>query len=218
MKSREKAKAGEMKVRLPHLLLLAVLATVYSGCTVVRSAPETLPTANEAGVKRYFLQQRVWTLRDSFVITDGFRNPIFFVKGKTFSIGDHLKFIDGNGNERLDIRQKLFSLRRLFKIYRDGELFARMTKRIRIFTDKYVIDVPGTRDYIVKGDFPRYHYDIYRGGRRVAQISKRWPAWTDHYRIDIVPGEDDLILLAAAVIVDMVSHRNDDPHMAMIHH
>ena len=214
------AKKMDVRGRISRFLavfLLLGLVTMISGCVIVRSAPETLGGIDNASVQRYFLKQKIWTLGDSFVIKDQFRNPVFHVKGKPFSIGDNLKFMDPAGVERLRIRQRLFSFKHLFKIYRNGELYAQMTKRIRILKDKFIIDVPGPDDYIIRGDLPHYHYDIYRNGDRVAEISKRWPAWTDHYKIEIVPGEDDLLILAAAVIVDMVSHRNDHHPVALVY-
>ena len=47
------------------------------------------------------------------------------------------------------------------------------------------------------------------GGAAVAQVSKRWFSWRDTYGIDIASGEDDVLLLACAVVIDMASHDKD---------
>ena len=46
-----------------------------------------------------------------------------------------------------------------------------------------------------------------RSGREVAHVSKAFFSWSDTYGIDIVDGEDDITILATAVVIDLV---NDD--------
>lgn len=40
----------------------------------------------------------------------------------------------------------------------------------------------------------------------MATVSKRWFTWTDTYGIEIADGEDPVLILASAVVVDMVCH------------
>ena len=44
-----------------------------------------------------------------------------------------------------------------------------------------------------------------------SRVSKRWFSWSDTYGIDINKGEDDVLILASAVVIDLVSHpdKND---------
>ena len=35
---------------------------------------------------------------------------------------------------------------------------------------------------------------------------KKWFSWSDSYSIDIADGEDDVLMLCAAVVIDQVSH------------
>ena len=41
-----------------------------------------------------------------------------------------------------------------------------------------------------------------------ASISKKMSPFSDRYRINIVPGEDDPLIIAAAVIIDMINHNS----------
>jgi uncharacterized protein YxjI len=43
-----------------------------------------------------------------------------------------------------------------------------------------------------------------RSGRVVAVASKQFFSWTDTYGVDIENGEDDVLILASAVVIDMV--------------
>jgi uncharacterized protein YxjI len=40
----------------------------------------------------------------------------------------------------------------------------------------------------------------------VAEVSKRWFSFSDTYGVDIADGEDDTLILASTVVIDMVCH------------
>ena len=68
------------------------------------------------------------------------------------------------------------------------------------------MDVPGPDDLTAEGDFADWEYVVSRGGRPVATVSKRFFALTDTYGIDVADGEDDVLILAAAVVIDQCCH------------
>lgn len=41
-------------------------------------------------------------------------------------------------------------------------------------------------------------------------MSKRWFSFSDTYGIDIDEGEDEVLILASAVVIDLVSHPDQD--------
>jgi uncharacterized protein YxjI len=43
----------------------------------------------------------------------------------------------------------------------------------------------------------------------VAQVSKTWFSIRDTYGVEIAAGEDDVLILASAVVIDMISHDDD---------
>ena len=65
-------------------------------------------------------------------------------------------------------------------------------------------------DFIVRGNFCDYQYTFFRNGRPVALVSKKLLSLSDQYRVEIVPGEDDVVILAVTVVIDMIKH--DDEH------
>lgn len=155
---------------------------------------------------RYMVKQKVLCMGDDFSIKDADGNDVFYVDGKAFSLGDKLSFKDAAGNELAYIAQRLLSLKTTYEIYTGGRHFANVVKEWSLFKDNFTVDVPGPNDYTVTGNFLDSEYAFQRKGRTVARVSKAYFSWSDTYGIDIEEGEDDITILATAVIIDLVCH------------
>jgi uncharacterized protein YxjI len=59
---------------------------------------------------------------------------------------------------------------------------------------------------VAEGDFMDHQYVFTRSGAPVAEVSKQWFAWGDTYGVQIAPGQDDVLILASTVVIDMVCH------------
>jgi uncharacterized protein YxjI len=156
---------------------------------------------------RYILKQKLLTWGDDFHIRDEAGRDVFFVDGKAFSIGDQLSFQDLDGHELAYIKQKVFALGRTYEIHRNGTLAAVVKKALfSLWHHRFSVDVPGPDDLEAQGDFLDHEYTITRGDRVVATVSKRWFTFADSYGIDIADGEDDILVLTTAVVVDQACH------------
>jgi uncharacterized protein YxjI len=51
-----------------------------------------------------------------------------------------------------------------------------------------------------------HQYVFSRNGSPVAEISKQWFALGDTYGVQVSGGEDDVLILASTVVIDMVCH------------
>ena len=51
-----------------------------------------------------------------------------------------------------------------------------------------------------------HEYAFRRHGNVVASVSKRWFSWTDTYGIDVAEAENDILILASAVVIDQACH------------
>ena len=159
---------------------------------------------------RYVMRQKLLAWGDDYYIRDGNDREIYFVDGKAFSIGDQLSFRDLDGRELAGIRQKLFAFGPTYEIYRDGVLAAVVKKELfAFFRHRFSVDVPGPDDLEAVGDFLDHEYEFRRGDRVVATVSKRWFTLRDTYGVDIVEEEDDLLVLASAVVIDQACHPDD---------
>jgi uncharacterized protein YxjI len=159
---------------------------------------------------RYVMKQKLFSWGDDFRIQTDAGADAFFVDGKAFSFGDKLSFQDMQGNELAFIRQKVLSWGPTYEIYRGNELAAVVKKELfTFFKCRFTVDVPGPDDLEAEGNFLDREYTFSRGGQSVAQVSKQWFTWTDTYGVDIADGEDDVLILASTVVIDMVCHADN---------
>ena len=156
---------------------------------------------------RYLMKQKFFSFGDDFTIKDELGNDQFFVDGKVFSLGDKLSFQDMNGNELAYIAQKLISLKKTYYVYQNDQLFAEIIKEWSFFKDNYTVDIPGPNDYSVKGNFWDHEFTFIRNGQEVATVSKAYFSLRDTYGIDIIEGENDILILATAVVIDLVNDK-----------
>ena len=156
---------------------------------------------------RYVMKQKWISWGKDFYIQDENGTNVFFVDGRVFSLGDKLTFEDMQGNELAFISQKLLSFGPTYRIYVRGSLYATVKKKLfTLFRCKFEVDVPGPDDLEAQGSFLDHEYTFSRHGSVVATVSKRWFSWTDTYGIEIADEEDDVLILASAVVIDLVCH------------
>jgi uncharacterized protein YxjI len=157
------------------------------------------------------MKQKIFAWGDDFTIKDDAGNDAFFVDGRAFSIGNKLSFQDMSGHELAFIRQKLLSWGPSYEISRNGELVATVTKKLfTLFRCRFSVDVPGPDDLEAQGNFIDYDYKFTRGNKTAAEVSKRWFSLRDTYGVDIADGEDDVLILASTVVIDMVCHADKE--------
>ena len=153
------------------------------------------------------MRQRILSWGDDFAIRNADGEDAYYVDGKVFSFGDKLSFRDAKGNEAALIDQKLLALGPQYEIIRGGKTVAVVKKHLfTLLRARFTIDVPGPDDLEARGNFLDHEYTFDRAGREVARVSKKWFSLTDTYGIDIDDQEDDVLILASAVVIDLVSH------------
>jgi uncharacterized protein YxjI len=156
---------------------------------------------------RYVMKQKLFAFGDDFVIRDDHERDVFLVDGKAFSIGKQLRFLDLEQRELAFIKQRLLAWGPTYEIYRNGTLVAEVKKELfTFFRCRFTVDVPGPDDLEAEGDFIEHEYVFRRGDSEVARVSKQWFSWSDTYGVDIGPGEDDVLILASTVVIDMACH------------
>jgi uncharacterized protein YxjI len=156
---------------------------------------------------RYQLKQKILCWGDDFTIKDENGGDVFFVDGKVFALGNKLSFQDMAGKELAFIAQRLLSWGPTYEIERGGRVAAVVKKSLfTLFRCEFTVDVPGPDDLVATGNFLDREYTFERGGRAVAEVSKRWFSWSDTYAVDIAPGEDEVLILASIIVIDLCCH------------
>lgn len=153
---------------------------------------------------RYVIREKFFRLGEDSTITDEFGRPVIEVDGKVFSIHDTLIMRDLNGNELARIKKQLVALSPTYHVTRNGQELAAIRKKIfSPFVDRYSVDIAGSEELHVTGSIFEHDYTIRRGNQVVATVSKAWLSLTETYGVDIAPGEDDLLILATVLALDL---------------
>ena len=163
---------------------------------------------------RYVMKKKLLAMGDDFVIKDADGNDAFYVDGKVFTIRDRLIFQDMSGNELCVIQKKLLSWGPTYEIYRAGELKAVVKEALFTLVGHRfsVDDVQGDDDLDAKGNFTDHEYTFTRRGPLVAQVSESWFSIRDTYGVDVSPGQDDVLILACAVVIERCQEQAKHRH------
>jgi uncharacterized protein YxjI len=157
---------------------------------------------------RYLIRERFFRLGEDSEITDASGRTVLQVDGKVLSLRDLLVLRDPAGNEVARVHRKLVALRPTYEISAGGREVAEVRKHFFTpFGDRFTIDIPGPDDLELAGDLLDHEFTIRQGGQTVATVSKRWFSLRDTYGVDIAPGEDDLLILASVLALDLAEDR-----------
>ncbi len=157
---------------------------------------------------RYVIRERFFRLGEDSDITDEAGRPVLHVDGKVLTLRDTLVLRDPAGEEVARVHRRLLALRPTYEITAKGKELAEVRKRFFTpFGDRFTIDVPGPDDLEMRGNLLDHEFTIRRGDKTVATISKRWLSLRDTYAVEIAEGEDDLLLLACVLALDLAEDR-----------
>jgi uncharacterized protein YxjI len=161
----------------------------------------------------YLIRERFFRLGEDSDITDEQGRPVLQVDGKVLSLRNRLVLRDPEGREVAEVQRKLIAMRPTYEISIAGRRAAEVRKRLFTpFGDRFVIDVPGPDDMEMTGDLLDHEFTIGRGGRTVATVSKRWFSVRDTYAVDIAADQDDLLLLASVLALDLAEDQERAEH------
>jgi uncharacterized protein YxjI len=144
-------------------------------------------------------------------ITDEAGRPVLQVDGKVLSLHSRLILQDPAGREVGQVHRKLTALRPTYEITLGGKDVAEVRKHLFTpFGERFTIEVRGAGEMEINGDLLDHEFTIGRDGQTVATISKRWLSVTASYAVDVVPGEDDTLILASVLALDLALDAEHD--------
>ena len=157
---------------------------------------------------RYKIRQNLISIGDDFWIENEEGKKVFKVDGKVLRIRKTLVFEDAKGKKLAKIQERLLAIKDTMVVEdADGRDMATVKKAlIAPLRDRWSVNVKGGPDLDVQGDILDHEYTIKQGRDKVAEISKKWFRLTDTYGVEIDNGQNDILILAIAVAIDMMAH------------
>ena len=157
---------------------------------------------------RYRMRQRLVSFGDDFWIENADGQRTFKVDGKMLRVRDTLFFEDLQGRQLCKIQQRLLTVRDTMVIEgpNDERLATVRKALITPLRDRWVVKIGDGPDLNVQGNILDHQYTIGEGGRKIAEVSKRWFRIADTYGVQIEPGQNDILILAVTVAIDMMAH------------
>lgn len=155
----------------------------------------------------YMLRQKFFCLGDDYIIKDHEGNDRFIADGSALSLRNRTTFRDMDGNELATLHRRLLSLSQTYEINRGGHTTTVYKHLFTLFSCKFTVDVPGPDDLTARGNLFDMEYAFQdASGKTVAEVSKRWFSLQDTYGVEIADGHDDVLILCAAVVIDLCCH------------
>ena len=161
---------------------------------------------------RYKIRQKMFSIGDDFWIENQDDRRVFKVDGKALRLRKTLIFEDMDGNKLCQIQERWLPIRETMAIDDpNGKQIAVVKKAlIAPLRDRWSVNVKDGPDLDVQGNILDHEYTIKQGWNKIAEVSKRWLSLTDTYGVEIDPGQNDILILAVAIAIDMMAHDDDD--------
>ncbi len=158
------------------------------------------------GPIRYKMHEKLVSIGDDFYIEDQNGRKAFYVDGKALRVRDTLIIKDMGGNELCKIQERKLRVKDTMNIDGPGgETLATIKKAIiSPIRDRWSVKIGDGPDMEVKGNIVDHEYKIEEGHTRIAEVSKKWFRVRDMYGVEIATGQNDVVILAITVGIDMM--------------
>jgi uncharacterized protein YxjI len=157
---------------------------------------------------RYQMRQRMISIGDDYVIENDRGERVFRLDGKALRIRKTILFEDMDGRELAKIQERMLRVKDSMEIEGpDGNRIAIVKKAmITPLRERWIVKPEGGEDLHIQGNVVDHEYQFERDGAKVAEVSKRWFRVRDTYGVEVAPGENDVLILAAAAVLDTMAH------------
>jgi uncharacterized protein YxjI len=160
----------------------------------------------DLGGTRYRMREKLLAIGDDFWIENDDGDRVFKVNGKALRVRTTFVLETASGEELLTLREKKLHIRDTMRLERDGKTIATIHKAlISPLRHRFTIEVASGDELTAKGNIVDHEYEVERNGHKIAEVSKRWFRVRDTYGIEVAPGENDALILAAAVCIDAMA-------------
>lgn len=157
------------------------------------------------GARCYRIRQGLVLSGDDYWIENALGRRVYFVDARSFHLREHLGFQDRQGNELVAIQERVMRIKDTYRIYRKGNVLA--TVKLVLISPQgqgFEVHIAGGKNMEAEVTIVDHEYEILERHSKVAEISKKWFTAPDSYGVLIVPGADDVLVLAITAVIDMM--------------
>ena len=157
---------------------------------------------------RYKMRQKMVAIGDDFWIENQDGRRAFKVDGKALRVRETLLFKDAHGNDLCKIQERMLRIKDSMEIEDAQGRRVAMVKKALItpLRDRWTVKIGDGPDLEVQGNILDHEYRIEEGRTKIAEVSKKWFRLRDSYGVEIAPGQNDVVILAVTVALDMMAH------------
>jgi len=156
----------------------------------------------------YKMRQRLVSIGDDFWIETDDGERAYKVDGKALRLRKTLVFEDAHGHKLAKIQERMLRIKDAMEIEdADGNRVAMVKKAlINPLRDRWTVEVEGGPDMDIQGNIVDHEYTFSEGRTPVATVSKKWFRVADTYGVEVAQGRDPVVVLAATVALDVMTH------------
>ena len=147
-----------------------------------------------------YIHQKVFSIGQSFSVTDAQERLLYTVRGKALSFGAQLTVCDATGTPVAFLRQHPFSFRARITVEMDGRSF----DILRCFHINDHFEAPDA-GWTMDGDFLGHDFTLAKDGLPAGTVHRQWMSWGDSYLLTVERAEDALTALCCVLAADCVS-------------
>ncbi|MEJ2735808.1 MAG: LURP-one-related family protein [Anaerolineae bacterium] len=154
------------------------------------------------------MRQKLIAFGDDFYIENDQGQKVYKVDGKVLRVRDTLVFKDMQGNKLCQLQERMLRVKDTMEIEGpDGKTLATVKKAIITpLRDRWTVKIKGGPDLDVQGNILDHEYRIGEGRQKVGEVSKKWFRLRDTYGVEVAEGQDDVLILAVTVAIDIMAH------------
>ena len=157
---------------------------------------------------QYQMRQKMVSIGDDFWIENDRGEKVFKVDGKALRVRSTLIFEDAHGRQLCQIQERMLRIKDSMEIEDANGARMALVKKALItpLRERWSVQVGNGPDLEVQGNILDHEYTIGEGRDKIAEVSKKWFRLRDTYGVQIEQGQNDILILAITVAVDMMAH------------
>jgi len=176
--------------------------------------PFTVPRQPSDRQSKFVVREARLPIGDDYVIELDPGGRVFVVDGKLLSVRASLTVKDIDGVEVFHMQGSLLDVNNVLTVSRHGAKIATVRRQTsEAGHEEYVVELPSSEYVEVIGRPAERAYKLTFHDCVVASIAHMWMPIGKGFRVQIAPGQDDGVVLAVAVCLDVMSrHEREAGH------